>query len=280
MIIHHPSAAGVYYPRDRETLQQTLRTLTRRTRTPKRTVIGAVAPHSGIVYAGETQAYVYKSVAGSPIFVLLGANHERHGRPYAIMTQGVWTTPLGRVSIDTQLAQTIKNKTRYLEEDVSAHTQEHSIETQLPWLQHLFRNVSFVPISIYGGEIEAHREIGSAIRDAAHETGRAICVVASSDLTHYGESFNFVPVDGGPGEVLAWMKETDGAIIDAITKMDVQKMLDAASKTNVCGLGAIATMLYASMEAATGGALLHYATSFPVSRSMNAITSFAALVME
>ncbi|MBI4017822.1 MAG: AmmeMemoRadiSam system protein B, partial [Candidatus Aenigmarchaeota archaeon] len=88
------------------------------------------------------------------------------------------------------------------------------------------------------------------------------------------------PTEGGPGDVLAWMKETDAKVIDAITKMDVRALLEAAARTNVCGLGAIITMLYATMEVAASGALLQYGTSFHVSQSLNAVTSYAAIVME
>lgn len=280
MIIRHPAAAGRYYPRDKESLMQNLTALTRRVRTPKRMVLGALVPHSGIFYCGEAQAFVYRSISGSPIFIILGANHDRHGPPYAVMTQGTWSTPLGNVSIDTELAQAIKNKTQLLQEDVTAFTQEHSIETQLPWLQHLFRHLAFVPLSIYGGELEAYREIGLAIRTAARETGRSVCVIASSDLTRYGESFAFVPAEGSPEAILGWIKETDNAIIDAISKMDTRALLQAAARSNLCGLGAIVTMLYATMEVATGGALLNYGTTYPISQSLNAVTSFAAMVME
>ncbi|QQG40247.1 MAG: AmmeMemoRadiSam system protein B [Candidatus Aenigmatarchaeota archaeon] len=278
MILRHPSAAGQYYPRDRVSLEQTLTALTRRVRTPKRTVLGALVPHSGVTYCGETQAYAYKSFAGSPIFVIIGANHARLGAPYAIMTQGTWATPLGNVGIDSELAKAIASKAPILANDIQAFTQEHSIETQLPWLQHLFRDVAFVPISIYGDDATAYRTIGVAIRAAAKETGRSIAVIASSDLTRYGASFAFAPVEGDAA--LDWIKETDQAVLEAIAKMDVETLLNAAERTNLCGLGAIATMLYACMEVSTGGTLLQYATSFPITRTTSAVTSYAAVVME
>ena len=278
MITRHPSAAGQYYPRDKESLEQTIDKISRRVRTSKRTVAGLLVPHSGIAYVGEAQAFAYKSITGSPIFVLIGTNHAGQGAAYSIMSQGAWTTPLGSVRIDSELANAIKNKTSYLQEDVSSFSAEHSIETHLPWLQKLFGNVEFVPISVSGREIEAYREIGSAIRDAAHETGRSVCVIASSDLTRYGESFGFVPVEGGGA--LEWMRETDAAVIEALRTQDVKRLLEAAAQTNICGLGAIVTMLYATMEVSTGGTLLHYGTTYPVSQTTNAVTSFAAVVME
>lgn len=291
MITRKAAAAGDYYPRDEGSLQQTIDKISRPVREDKRTVHGAVVPHSGIFYVGEAQAHVYKSITGSPIFIVIGVNHRGAGErrqpaggredvPYAIMTNGRWETPLGTVSIDTELARTIERGTDRLEDEISPFSGDHSIETQLPWIQSQFRETEFVPISIQGDDPEAYREIGLNIREAIEETGRAVCVVASSDLTRYGENFNFVPFSGNPDEVLEGIRELDEAVVEGVLEMDVREMLEAAGETNVCGAGAIATMMYAVMGISRNAEVLHYDTSYPVTESLQSVTSFAGIVIE
>ena len=51
------------------------------------------------------------------------------------MSVGAWDTPLGRVSIDAELAADLKRRFPPLGEDTEAHRAEHGAEVQLPFLQ-------------------------------------------------------------------------------------------------------------------------------------------------
>ena len=130
---------------------------------------------------------------------------------------------------DRKFAKKILEKSSFLEEDLHAHTQEHSIEVQLPWLQYLFSSVNFVPISIGHLNLETYKDIGSAIKDSV--MGSAV-VIASSDFTHFGESYGYAPVSGGPGNVLPYVEKVDLEAAKAVADMAPERFLEIVEKYN------------------------------------------------
>lgn len=50
--------------------------------------------------------------------------------------------------IDTPLASRLKSECPLLEEDSVAHSREHSLEVELPFLQMLAPGFSFVPVAV------------------------------------------------------------------------------------------------------------------------------------
>jgi len=245
----------------------------------KRKVVGAVAPHAGYIYCGRTQAFVYKSLLENTTFIIIGPNHTGLGARASIMCSGVWKTPLGVCRIDSELARRILENSSYLEEDLHAHTQEHSIEVQLPWLQYRFSSVSFVPITIASSDPEVYKEIGAAI---AKSLRGSEVIIASSDFTHFGEVYGYVPVGGGPGNILKFMEQVDMEAAKAIAQLAPERFLETVEKyrATICGRAAIATMLYALKGRAVEGKILDYSTSYEVSKNVHAIVGYCGIVLE
>ncbi|GAG59972.1 unnamed protein product, partial [marine sediment metagenome] len=162
-------------------------------------MIGALAPHAGFMFSGEVAGAIYSRIIFPETFVILGPNHTGAGDPCAIMTKGRWQTPLGEVEIDSDLASKILANSKSLKEDERAHSYEHSIEVQLPFLQYLETRIvankegtrinankfKFVPICLSHLDLEICRDIGKAIAKAIKEGQKKVVIVASSDLTHY-----------------------------------------------------------------------------------------------
>jgi hypothetical protein len=251
----------------------------RRARVEKAELVGAVSPHAGYIYCGLTQAHVYRSIIGRPTVVIIGPNHTGLGAPVSIMTAGEWKTPLGACVIDSELARAIMDNAK-ITEDFHAHSQEHSIEVQLPWLQHVIGQVRFVPISITTGDFETYARIGRGIADAIGE--KNVIIIASSDFTHYGASYGYTPVTGSPTKVLGYIRDVDHEAAKRIVELEVEKFLQVIERhhTTICGAPAIATMLLAIKDRSKQGSLLHYSTSYEVSKDPWAIVGYCGIVFE
>jgi len=72
-----------------------------------------------------------------------------------------------------------------VEIDESAHKNEHSLEVQLPFIQHFKPDFNLVPIWPAADELRGMRGAGEAIASAAKQRGKPVLIVASSDMSHY-----------------------------------------------------------------------------------------------
>ena len=129
-----------------------------------REIVALVVPHAGYVYSGPVAAHAYKQLADDGLFdtaVILGPNHTGYGSPVSLSADEDWETPLGKVTVDRELAHDLL--AGVIEADETAHMYEHSIEVQLPWLQYLYGEVKIVPIAMMSQDLETAREVGKAI---------------------------------------------------------------------------------------------------------------------
>ncbi|MCK4648910.1 AmmeMemoRadiSam system protein B, partial [bacterium] len=181
-MVRRAVVAGQFYNGTEESLKKQVKKYVDE-KTRKEEVIGALTPHAGFMFSGEVAGAVYSRIIFPDTFVILGPNHTGAGHPGAIMTKGSWQTPLGEVEIDSDLACKILANSKNLREDERAHSYEHSIEVQLPFLQYLGKEFKFVPICLSHLDIETCQDIGKAIAQAIKEGKKKVVIVASSDLT-------------------------------------------------------------------------------------------------
>ncbi|MFP4150692.1 MAG: AmmeMemoRadiSam system protein B [Candidatus Aenigmatarchaeota archaeon] len=276
-------AAGQFYPRSSGDIESMLDKFSRRASADQRDVLGAVTPHAGYMYCGETQAHVYGSLLEDlNTFVILGPNHTNTGASEAIMTSGMWKTPMGNARIDSELANSILENSEYLEDDYNAHNQEHSIEVQLPWLQRKYGTFNFVPISMSEQSLRKGQDIGEAIRDAKDDVDEKFVVLASSDFTHFGVSYGYRPVSGGINKKLNYIEKVDKEAAAAVEKLSPETFMDVVERydTTICGTGPIVALLYYLKDEGSSGELIDYSTSYEVSKNENSIVGYCAIVLE
>src|SRR5437764_6137906 len=82
----------------------------------KERFIGAVVPHAGLMYSGHVAAAFYGMADLPRRFIILCPNHTGFGHFAAINREGDWRTPLGSVSIDTELADALMQHSGLLAE--------------------------------------------------------------------------------------------------------------------------------------------------------------------
>jgi AmmeMemoRadiSam system protein B len=148
-------------------------------------------------------------------------------------------------------------------EDPNAHEGEHSLEVQLPFIKYLCPDAKIVPIAVPPDE-NAHLT-GRKIGEAAAAMGKKIAVVGTTDLTHYGDAYGFIPFGYGD-KAKQQMEESDSRIIKLALMMRSDEIRREAQKNhNACGSGALAATVAAAKAMGAGkGYLLQYTTSYDV----------------
>ncbi len=275
-MVREPVAEG-FYPGNARILKLMLEKLFKDTeKTIDREVIGLVAPHAGYLYSGKTAAKAYAQIEKEyDAVILLGPDHTGMAETVSISTEP-WITPLGEIDIDATLAKKIISKSDIIIEDNAAHMYEHSIEVQLPFLQHRLKNLKIVPIIIPtdNTDLDTLQKIADTISKATE--GKKVLFIASSDLTHFGKGYNFVPVEK---DELEWIKNTDQDIIQKITELDEIQTLNKARETTVCGSHPIAILIMIMKNKKIDkGTLIDYTTSYEVSKNKDAIVGYGGIV--
>jgi len=227
-------------------------------------IVAAIVPHAGWVFSGNLAATAFKAIkqvnGEVDTFVIFGAAHRYFDGGAVVYDSGCWETPLGRIEIDTALAAEIVAKGGIA--NPGAHRGEHSIEVQVPFIQHLFPNAKIIPIivPVSGFDHSFGEHVGELIHSKRNQ--RIVCI-ASTDLTHYGPRYGFCPEGTGPA-ALKWAREVnDMEFIDLTLRMEADKLVEAAiDKGNACGPAAVATVVAAAKTMGRiCGVLLGHTTS-------------------
>src|SRR5665811_168566 len=164
-----PAVSGQFYPSSKKELDRQISRCFESVPSGEKPVLGAVVPHAGYIYSGNTAAYVYSVLPEADTFVLLGPNHTGQGSPVAVSSEK-WSTPLGEVSSDIELIKALPKK--IIDMDENAHRYEHSIEVQLPFLQHRFSDFKIVSICMGMQDEETAFDVGMEIAEAVHKVNK------------------------------------------------------------------------------------------------------------
>jgi len=237
-----------------------------------RNIVALVSPHAGYQFSGYAAAAAYLDLAEDGIpdsVVIIGPNHHGYGAAVAMMREGAWQTPLGEVEIDSELADRVLTGSRYLAVDSTAHRLEHSLEVQVPFLQHIGGSrTKIVPITVSAlsptDAVELASDLGRAIASAV--AGRNAVVIASTDFTHY--------------EPQASAEEKDRLAIQAIEELDAEKLLANVERYHITMCGAVPTAVAITAAKALGAvsaSLLSYYTSGDVLGDPSQVVGYAAL---
>ncbi len=217
--------AGQFYPKDKKILEKTVDDLLAKAPTGKipGSIIGIVVPHAGYPYSGLTAAYAYKAVADQDIttVIMLGPTHRVFIQGFAVYGQGTWETPLGKVTIDETIAHAIIEKHPKIKNLPEAHSEEHSLEVQIPFLQRNFKDFKIVPIMSLEPTWEECQILAQAIAHAVKN--KKVLILASSDLYH-GYSYDAC-------------KKTDALTLSYLEKFDPEGLYNALKqdKAQACG---------------------------------------------
>ena len=265
--VREPAVAGRFYPSNPEQLRKDVSSYLspqeRKTR-----VIGCMAPHAGYVYSGQVAGAVFARIEIPAVCIVLCPNHTGRGHPLAIMKKGSWRTPLGMVELCTPLAEALATLFPALTDDSSAHLFEHAIEVELPFLQILRPDLSFVPIAIGTGQLMILEHLGHAVAKAIRDSGEAILIIASSDMNHYENDER--------------TRIKDRKAIDQILALNPRGLHETVMNESIsmCGFGpAVAMLTAANQLGAKKTELVQYATSGDIFGERESVVGYAGIVV-
>ena len=242
-----PIVAGQFYESDKLRLVDDIKKCFLGVTGSEKDATGVIVPHAGYMFSGKGAAVSYSSLSKKKTFIIFGLSHS--GYESCVSTLD-WETPLGVVKNDFSLSSSLG-----LPVDEEVHAQEHSIEVQLPFLQYLFKDFNIVPIIVSSDYLEVASKVIDAVK------GLDVGFIASSDFTHYGANYGYVPfVDNVKSE----MKKLDMGAIDKIVKLDSRGFLDYIDSTGatICGKYPIACLIEVCKKlGARTGEMLSYYTS-------------------
>lgn len=276
----HPAVAGTFYEADPKALKEQLKWCFTHKLGPgslpsvkghrSKESVGYIVPHAGYVYSGPIAAHAYFRLAGEgtpETIVLIGPNHTGTGSLVSAMAEGVWLTPLGGLEVDAELAKTLVRNSGYIDVDPRPHMYEHSIEVQLPFIQYLYGDgVRIVPLVVLQQTPEVARDIASALREAIHDVGRDVIVIASTDFSHYE------PYDTAV--------KKDKMALKMIESLDPEGLYSVISEYDVsmCGPGPVMALLYLARGfGAVRSEVLAYATSGDTSGDKASVVGYASI---
>ena len=157
-----PAVAGQFYPGTAAGLSRAVAELTRDVQ-EKLPAIAVVSPHAGYVYSGAVAGEVFSSVRIPSRIVVFCPNHTGYGEEAAILSHGSWRMPWGDAPVDADLARRLKEACPLLQEDATAHSHEHSLEVQLPFIHRFRPDFRFVPVALGRLSLADCRVLGEAV---------------------------------------------------------------------------------------------------------------------
>lgn len=236
--------------------------------------VALISPHAGYEYSGQTAAFAYRTVMGLDFrrVIVIAPSHRVPFNGISIGDWDFFETPLGRIRVDKKGSQSLLSNPIF-SSMAEVHRGEHSLEIQLPFLQRVLKDWVLVPLVV--GDLRRDE-----YRNAAAEISRLVdsrtLVVASSDFTHYGPRFGYVPFREGIPENI---RRLDQGAIDRILSVDFDGFMNYCERTGItiCGFRPIGLLLQI-IPPLCRGHLLKYETSGRILNDYENSVSYASIV--
>ncbi|HWZ72241.1 MAG TPA: AmmeMemoRadiSam system protein B, partial [Casimicrobiaceae bacterium] len=210
MLTVRPAAvAGMFYPAAPPALEASVRALLDATPRPAADATwpkALIAPHAGYIYSGPIAASAYARVipGRSRIrrVVLLGPVHRVPISGLALPGADSFVTPLGAVAVDAEAAARLRTLPQVGESE-AAHSLEHSLEVQLPFLQTILEEFTLLPLAVGDASPSEVAEVIERVWG-----GPETLIVISSDLSHYHPYERATEIDRSTADEILALADT------------------------------------------------------------------------
>ncbi|EFN54619.1 hypothetical protein CHLNCDRAFT_135146 [Chlorella variabilis] len=223
--------------------------------------------------------------------LILGTNHFTALPPACLSSAAAWRTPLGAAPLEPELCRQLAAAGLPL--DDAPHNLEHSIENQLPFLQHVLgspgpspgaRPFAIAPVCVgwLGSEAAAGRlarQLAAAVARYEQRRQRQVLLIATSDFTHGGPSYGEAPAAPWMSlrEHCVWR---DSPLLHAICGGSPRGFLQACDLVgaSLCGRWPVAVFMQVAQDLGWSLELLAYAPSdlYVSTGDINGFAAFSA----
>lgn len=224
-----PAVAGQFYPLDPQELTSQIKDLFAASRLCQASQVKAIiVPHAGYIYSGEVAASAYLTLIPQmhkiKRVILLGPAHRVGFHGLATTSANYYSTPLGDVAIDRAAIDVIQSLPQVVNLD-RAHTHEHSLEVQLPFLQNLLDEFALVPLVVGDCNSQQVAEVLELLWG-----GEETLIVISSDLSHYNSYDDAVKQDRKTSHSIINMQPENIEFDDACGRIPIKGLLMVAEQ--------------------------------------------------
>ncbi|MDR1108585.1 MAG: AmmeMemoRadiSam system protein B, partial [Spirochaetaceae bacterium] len=216
-----------------------------------------LAPHAGWFYSGALAARSISALEPDADTVAVIGGHLPAGVPPLFAGEDAVITPLGNQEIDGEFREILKKELGGAEDSY----RDNTVEIQIPMTAYFLPRARLLWLRLPAEA--ASFEAGKRIAQIGMELKRKTVLVASTDLTHYGDAYGFTPRGAG-FKALEWVKTVnDPRFIEAVASGSPKTVLERAEgEKSACSAGAVLAALgFAEVRGLTGARLLAYGTS-------------------
>ncbi|MDR1873233.1 MAG: AmmeMemoRadiSam system protein B [Deltaproteobacteria bacterium] len=264
-MIRQPQLAGQWYPNSTKAINDQVLKWSDYIQSEPRPLGQAVAmvvPHAGWFFSGKLAARTLARAQegfndNPPKLVIVLGGHLGPRDPLIVYGEEAWRTPLGDLPLATSLNDQFAEFAPVL---WSGPSNDNTIEVLLPLVKYYFPQASLWPVRVPPSPLAV--KFGDQLAEFLSKSPDPTLVVASTDLTHYGQAYGFAPMGEGPlGD--AFRLNNDRAFIEAALSLDPERILVTGQENRgSCSAGAVvvATRL-ALQKGAKGQEVDSYASS-------------------
>jgi len=277
-IDRNPVVAGSFYPENPEQLNGYLESLFAQSEYVKtyNDVLAVIVPHAGYVYSGKVAASGYNQIDPNKeyenIFVI-ASSHRKIFKGASIYNQGDYNTPLGKVKVNRELATKLINENEIFVFDKEAHSDEHSLEVQLPFLQHkINKDFQIIPIVTGAQTLGEIKEISEVLKPYLNKKN---LFIISSDFSHYPNYEDAKVADKSTGDAIL-----SNSVVNVINAINYNGSANYENLvTSLCGWPAVLTLLNIT-EKDSGIQTVHidYQNSGDVSEDKSRVVGYHSIV--
>lgn len=263
-----------WYPGDAETLNKHIEGFFKKADVKsKDNVIALILPHAGYRYSGRTAVDALKT-AGKKYkrIVVIGPSHRVHMEEVLSVPRVThYETPLGEIPLDVEFINELLKYSMF-QNIPRTHKYEHSVQIELPLLQHIQQDFRLVPIVAGQCSLETISRAGTILRSLVDEE---TLVIASSDFVHYGRNYNYVPFTENVPEQI---KKLDMGAYEHIAGLDSKGFLEYKQKTGatICGYIPVAILL-SMLDDGVKAELTKYTTSGELTGDFSSSVSYLSV---
>jgi len=268
--IRPPAVAGMFYPEKKISLDQEVAKVLEESREVDLDgeIIGMVVPHAGYMFSGGVAARAYRQIFESKIdvIVVIAPSHCEYFTEISIYDGYAYSTPLGTLPVDKDLAQELTELSPQIVLSEKGHRfEEHALEVQLPFLQKIVEDFNFIPIVMGEHSQDNIQSLANALAQVLKD--KKALIVASTDLSHFynDEKANSL----------------DQVVVDDIENFDEEKLFQDLQNGDceMCGGGpAIVAMKACKLLGASKSQVLLYRNSGDITGDRNEVVGYLSAI--
>jgi len=269
-LIKKPNVAGSFYPASAKKLAVMVDNFIVRAEVKpiEGDIVAIIAPHAGYQFSGSLAGYSFKSIKnrGYETVIVIGPSHYLSFDGISVYNKGFFETPLGKIKVDSLLAERLINEHKKIRFYPQAFVREHSIEVELPFLQRSLKNFNLVPVVMGNFSRGNCKILGNALAKLIKD--KNVLLVVSTDMSH------FYP-DNLAGKI-------DRGTIAELKKFNPESLFNKISRgeCKLCGAApVVAGMIAAQILGANRIKVLKYANSGDVTGDKSRVVGYIAAVI-